>query len=283
VLHAAYATLEAGGRAEGLHAAIEVLRRMPSKTKPLLLRVEWPGGEQLPRRLFYKEGDDLLQDVATSLLLHELNVAWDVGGAGFFTPVYGVYPLAHLAAAGFLECLPDAQPVGRVERLEYSAELHASCVGGMVASHVLGLADRHQDNMLLLGGKVFAHIDFGFVAGARPWPFDTGPFPIPMSFKRACADQWERFLDDCQLAYEMLQARREQICLVARTLATPLSTSEAPAPSAEIGFDAFLEKTLSLPSFEIRKLAEQGPGNWSTRVKDATYSISGAMREVGVL
>lgn len=65
---------------------------------------------------FYKEGDDLLQDVGTTMLLHELNVAWAVAGTRFFTPVYAVYPLRGPENAGFLECLPDAQPVSEVRR-----------------------------------------------------------------------------------------------------------------------------------------------------------------------
>jgi hypothetical protein len=87
-----------------------------------------------PCRWFYKEGDDLLQDVATTLLLHEMNVAWAVSGEPFFTPIYSVHPLAHPPLCGFLECLPQAAPVSSVERFVYSDTLHASCVGSMVAA-----------------------------------------------------------------------------------------------------------------------------------------------------
>ena len=123
----------------------------------------------------------------------------------------------------------------QVRAFEYSDELHNSCVGSMVASHVLGLADRHKDNMLLLRGSVFAHIDFGFVAGERPWPFDTGPFPIPALFRRACGRRWTFFLNDCQRAYEILQGRREQLCLVARMIASSTLPSDvAPVSSPRL-------------------------------------------------
>ena len=196
-LHKQYLTVSVGAR---IHQAVELQARFMSTTKPLLLSVDWAAAASpqpsaaspqapaspppapslspltapsLPTRWFYKEGDDLLQDVGTTMLLHEMNVAWAAAGAPFFTPVYAVYPLRELESAGFLECLPDAQPVSSVKAFEWSRTLHNSCVGSMVASYALGLADRHQDNMMLLGGKVFAHIDFGFVAGSRPWPFDT--------------------------------------------------------------------------------------------------------------
>ena len=51
----------------------------------------------------------------------------------------------------------------------------------------------------------------------------------------------------------------------------------------EVGFASFLERTLSATPAGVRKLAEDGPSNWSTRVKDATYSMSIVMRDVGIL
>ena len=298
---------------DSLHPAVEVVRRMASKTKPLLLRVRcagecepqgaavaqsaqagWPTTprprpRELPERFFYKEGDDLLQDVGTTLLLHEMNAAWAVAGTRYFTPVYGVYPLSEISgeivpSAGFIECLPSATPVFQVDAFEYSEALHNSCVGSMVASFVLGLADRHKDNMLLLHGRVFAHIDFGFVAGARPWPFDTGPFPIPQMFKDACdeAGRWETFLDDIAYAYEVVQRRREELGLVAQTLASPL-LEPAETPTGHICFATFLGEALGRPPDEVRALAAAGPSNWATRVKDATYYAGQVMRDAGML
>ena len=204
-----------------------------------------------------------------------------------------VYPLRDLESAGFLECLPDAMPVSKVSTFSYSPLLHASCVGSMVASYVLGLADRHGDNMLLLRGRVFAHIDFGYVAGHRPWPFDTGPFPIPMRFKEACGEQqWEGFLEDVSVAYSILQARREELCIVAQSLASPLvGPLTSPSPGAlpasdSVDFATFLHKTLDKSAAEVRQLAADGPTCWETRVKEATYTagmMAGkTLRDAGV-
>ena len=82
------------------------------------------------------------------------------------------------------------------------------------------------------------------MAGNRPWPFDAGPFPIPMVFRDACADRWERFLDDVSNAYTIVQQRREQLCAVAQALATPLA-GPLEAPTAQsIGFTTFIANTL---------------------------------------
>jgi hypothetical protein len=151
---------------------------------------------------------------------------------------------------------------------------------------VLGLADRHQDNMLLLGHAVFAHIDFGYVAGSRPWPFDTGPFPIPAAFRDACAEHWPAFLNDVQTAYEIVQQRAEALLTVAQALATPLVGPTHTESGQRQSFATFLEQTLARPSYEVRQLAADGPDNWSTLFKEATYQTGQAagrrLREVGV-
>ena len=207
-----------------------------------------------------------------------------------------VYPLRALDQAGFLECLPKAEPIAKVRTFTYSHVLHASCVGSMVAAFVLGLADRHQDNMLLVGEQVFAHIDFGYVAGSRPWPFDTGPFPIPQRFRDACgAARWKAFLDDVHDAYLLVKGRKEELCAVAQSLASPLVGPPGMAPTGpphvgagqqRTSFAAFLQKTLDRPASEVRQLAADGPDNFETRVKEATY-VAGMyagqkLREAGV-
>ena len=41
--------------------------------------------------------------------------------------------------------------------------------------------------MLLCGAErdIFAHIDFGYIAGARPW-FDANLMPVPERLKKCC-------------------------------------------------------------------------------------------------
>jgi hypothetical protein len=115
--------------------------------------------------------------------------------------------------------------------------------------------------------ELFAHIDFGFVAGARPW-FDANLLPVPERFMRCCqaAGAWDAFLNDCESAFAILQARRAQLCTVARTFAEPL---------CRIGFPAYIDKVLTSNTPDgVRALVEAAPHDLARRFKNLHHKLS---------
>ena len=218
-------------------------------------------------RYIFKRGDDLMQDVLVLMMLSEINLMWRESGASAFTLTYNVVPSGE--RSGFIEVLPNATPIKRVSDFRYSKQLHASAVGAFIAGFVLGLADRHQDNMLLVGPDqdLFAHIDFGYVAGARPW-FDANLLPIPERFYRClvAAGKWADFVNDCAFAFTVLQAKRTQLFAVAKTFVEPL---------LRVGYPEYIDNVLRGNTVEsVRALVEAAPSDLARRFKNLHHSWS---------
>lgn len=218
-------------------------------------------------RYIFKKGDDLMQDVLVLMMLDEMNVLWREAGSQAFASTYSVVPTGE--RSGFIELLPNAISVKAVAEFKYSPSLHNSAVGAFIGGFVLGLADRHQDNMLLVGPAqdTLAHIDFGYVAGAVPW-FDANLLPIPQRFMRCCAaaGKWTDFVNDCGFAYAILQSKRAEIFAIAQTFAEPL---------LRVGYPAYIDNTLGTHSADaVRALVEAAPNDLSRRFKNLHHSWS---------
>ncbi|PHH60907.1 hypothetical protein CDD81_1068 [Ophiocordyceps australis] len=100
----------------------------------------------------------------------------------------------------------DRQPLGvRQETLDTYVR---SCAGYCVITYILGVGDRHLDNLLLTPDGHFFHADFGFILGRDPKPFA----PVMKLSKEMVdcmggvnSDHYQRFRQYCFLAYAALR------------------------------------------------------------------------------
>jgi len=138
-------------------------------------------------KIIWKNGDDLRRDQLIIQMIHLMdNLLMEVNLNLFLTP----YPvLATGIDHGLMEFVPNAPPIGGIleeynnnistylEAMSGGKQQHLaamqdrfvkSLAGYCVITYLLGVGDRHLDNILLTNGGYLFHIDFGYIYGEEP-------------------------------------------------------------------------------------------------------------------
>lgn len=179
--------------------------------------------------IIFKTGDDLRQDqlvvqIITLMdqLLQKENLDLKLtpykilatstsAGASQFVPSVSFQSIASKYSNPALTYLKqhnpdDRGPLGiRAETLDTYVK---SCAGYCVITYILGVGDRHLDNLLLAPDGHFFHADFGFILGRDPKPFA----PVMKLTKEMVdcmggvqSEHYKKFKQYCFLAYAALR------------------------------------------------------------------------------
>lgn len=216
---------------------VEECKIMKSKKKPLYLVFQGVDNEPDVHVLF-KTGDDLRQDLVVLTILKIMENLWAEHGLDLRLSLYHCMPLA--SGTGMLEIVQQAETLAAVhswgggQRGVFSKKtlkkwlmannsgedwVHnfvKSCAGYSVSTYVLGVADRHNDNIMLkYSGHIF-HIDFGHFLGyfkrKMGIPRETAPFVFTSDFRYAMGGKKSKgfrdFLQLCVEAYNVLRRNR---------------------------------------------------------------------------
>nr|XP_034988702.1 phosphatidylinositol 4,5-bisphosphate 3-kinase catalytic subunit beta isoform isoform X2 [Zootoca vivipara] len=166
---------------------VEKCKYMDSKMKPLWIVYNNKvfGGDLVG--IIFKNGDDLRQDMLTLQMLRLMDLLWKEAG---------------------LDLRDD---------LDRAIETFTlSCAGYCVATYVLGIGDRHSDNIMVRKNGQLFHIDFGHILGNFKSKFgikrERVPFILTYDFihviqqgKTGNTEKFGRFRQCCEEAYLILR------------------------------------------------------------------------------
>eukprot|EP01124_Arcella_intermedia_P014706 TRINITY_DN2126_c0_g1_i1.p1 TRINITY_DN2126_c0_g1~~TRINITY_DN2126_c0_g1_i1.p1 ORF type:complete len:278 (-),score=75.81 TRINITY_DN2126_c0_g1_i1:358-1191(-) len=138
---------------------VKVLRTFSSQAKPSLLELTYD--ILPPKHLIYKNGDNLTLDLMVQTMFYLFNKLWASSSAfAEDTPfIYQYLVLPTGKDQGVVEFVRESTSVekfnwqrkviGWVFNSEEIGRLICSAAGGFVGSFVLGIRDRHRDNMMV--------------------------------------------------------------------------------------------------------------------------------------
>ncbi|CAF2040491.1 BnaA09g14140D [Brassica napus] len=197
-----------------------------SQLNPLMLafRTEDEGS----CKVIFKKGDDLRQDQLVVQMVWLMDRLLKLENLDLCLTPYKVLATGH--DEGMLEFIPSrslAQILSEHRSItsylqKFHPDEHApfgitatcletfikSCAGYSVITYILGIGDRHLDNLLLTDDGRLFHVDFAFILGRDP-----KPFPPPMKLCKemveamggAESQYYTRFKSYCCEAYNILR------------------------------------------------------------------------------
>jgi phosphatidylinositol 3-kinase len=179
-------------------------------------------------KIIFKKGDDLRQDQLVIQMVLLMDRLLKLENLDLQLTPYRVLATGH--DEGMMEFIPSSSLAQILSEhrtiISYLQKFHPdengpfgitatcletfikSCAGYSVITYILGIGDRHLDNLLLrTDGRLF-HVDFGFILGRDP-----KPFPPPMKLCKemveamggAESQYYTRFKSYCCEAYNILR------------------------------------------------------------------------------
>jgi Phosphatidylinositol 3- and 4-kinase len=165
---------------------------MPSKGTKL------SDGRLASYKVIVKTGDDLRQDQLIIMMIQLMDRLLKRGALDLCLTPYSI--IATSPTSGLVEFVDKSMPISQVlskyngsimqffqsiapqkgakydVRPDVMSTYIRSCAGYCVITYLLGVGDRHLDNIMLRASGHFFHIDFGFI-------FGRDPKPLPPAFR----------------------------------------------------------------------------------------------------
>lgn len=286
---------------------------MDSKMKPLWLVFSHNdiGAEDI--YIIYKNGDDLRQDMLTLQVIKVMDKIWKDEGLDLRLNAYGC--IATDFRVGLIEVVKNAQTIANIQKRKAAKatsafkkgsllswlkdhnrdeesitsaieEFTLSCAGYCVASYVLGIADRHSDNIMIKTNGQLFHIDFGHILGKFKEKFgirrERVPFVLTHDFVYVITRgdkkpaQFEIFQNCCEQAFMALRRKGHLIIsLFSLMLASGISEISSGEDLQYLSDALVLQMTEEEALRHFRyKFLEAKKNSWKTSLNWAAHNLA---------
>lgn len=224
-----------------------------SNTLPL--KVSYIGPDRMILPAIFKAGDDLQQDMLTIQLVRVMDRLWLEEGLDLKMVTFDCVPTGH--KRGMIEMVTEAETLRKIQvewgltgsfkdkpiaewlerqnpsQLEYQRAVDnftVSCAGYSVVTYILGICDRHNDNIMLKTSGHLFHIDFGkFLGDAQMFgnfKRDRTPFVLTsdMAYVINMGDKpsikFQHFVDLCCKAFNIVRKHGDLLLHMLALMAT---------------------------------------------------------------
>jgi len=285
----------------------EKCRVMDSMTSPLWLAFE--NNQKQTAHIIFKVGDDLRTDILTLQMIRIMDHLWRNEGLDLHMQPYRAVSTG--MEEGLIEVITNSETTSRIaflygggvagafsrtalkdwllsvnstELAQRSAinNLTLSCAGYCVATYILGIGDRHNDNiMVTYQGNLF-HIDFAYFLGRRVTfagiQRETAPFVLTPDIVEAMggpgSQNFQSFKEHCCQAYNIIRKHGNLfITLFAMMLSSGISQLRNISDLTYIRNALALELTQEEAAKHFKTLIEASISNKVTQVNNAFHML----------
>eukprot|EP00923_Selenidium_pygospionis_P031468 GHVN01055769.1.p1 GENE.GHVN01055769.1~~GHVN01055769.1.p1 ORF type:complete len:627 (+),score=90.59 GHVN01055769.1:1292-3172(+) len=274
--------------------------RVKSRLSPGSGRVD--DGE-VSKKYLYKVGDDLRQDQLVIQIIMLVDNLWKQYGLDLKVTPYKILPFSK--RDGLIEFVPGAVALSTIankygkggvrrylqenqpdETTGVGFANHVldnfvkSCAGYAIITYLLGIGDRHLDNLLVNGEGNLLHIDFGYMFGQEPKPL-APEIKLSPDMIDAMGPAYDRFRQLCCQAYKVLRLNARKLLTLLRFM------SSADIRSFGVGEDVIaqvqaklnLEMTDELADSRILAVIGRSAGSAMGEMHETAHRFAKNVRE----